>query len=127
MTWSLWLVVVSWIGSPIWFNPLAFEWNDVINDFRMWSRWMRGDGGSANQSWTAWFKEENAYFEHLKNWAKVVVALKGVVYFFVGTCLLTAHDEYHSILSINSWLPLALTSAMALILLTCFASKSTLV
>ncbi|KAI9906806.1 hypothetical protein PsorP6_003546 [Peronosclerospora sorghi] len=69
-TWSLWIVFLSWYWSPFGFNPLSFEWSDVMEDLRLWFKWMRGDGGNPNQSWEAWFKEENAYFATLRPWAK---------------------------------------------------------
>ncbi|TMW60587.1 hypothetical protein Poli38472_000629 [Pythium oligandrum] len=105
MTWSLWLVVVSWSFSPIWFNPLAFEWSDVLEDLRSWSKWMRGDGGNPDQSWEAWFKEENGYFLTLKPWAKTCVFLKGVLYACVAIAIASTGDPYHSLVTERTWLP----------------------
>lgn len=32
-TWSIWLVVIAWLFSPFWFNPLAFDRAKLKNDF----------------------------------------------------------------------------------------------
>ncbi|OQR91279.1 callose synthase [Achlya hypogyna] len=113
LTWSLWLVVFSWTCSPFWFNPLAFEWSDVLEDARVWVRWLRGEGGNSNQSWLAWFKDENAYFVHLRPWAKACVVLKSFVYVGVGLSLLTADDAYHSFAAETSYLPLSVLLGLA--------------
>ncbi|CAH0489309.1 unnamed protein product [Peronospora farinosa] len=118
MTWSLWLVFVSWYWSPFWFNPLSFEWSDVMEDFRLWFKWMRGDGGNPNQSWEAWFKEENAYFLTLRPWAKACVTMKGGLFAFIALSISSTSDEYHSILTQATWLPLAICCLMAAVYLS---------
>ncbi|KAH9098016.1 hypothetical protein LEN26_016820 [Aphanomyces euteiches] len=122
LTWSLWLVVFSWTCSPFWFNPLAFEWSDVLLDVRMWIQWMRGEGGNSNQSWLAWFKDENSYFIKLRPWAKAMVFLKGLLHGIVGYALLTSHDDYHSIKALSSWLPFAVMMALVIVNLVLFFS-----
>ncbi|ETW06376.1 hypothetical protein H310_02652 [Aphanomyces invadans] len=112
LTWSLWLVVFSWTWSPFWFNPLAFEWSDVLEDIKMWMQWMRGEGGNANQSWLAWFKDENSYFIKLRPWAKALVFSKGFLHAIVGLALLTSADAYHSITAETSYVPLVVMLAM---------------
>lgn len=113
MTWSLWLVVASWYFSPFWFNPLAFEWSDVLEDFSDWFKWMRGDGGNANQSWEAWFKEENAYFATLRPWAKICVTMKGVLFMAIALAIISAYEPYHSLLTMGTWLPFAICFSIA--------------
>lgn len=113
MTWSLWLVFVSWYWSPFWFNPLAFEWSDVSEDLSVWLKWMRGDGGNPNQSWEAWFKEENAYFSTLQPWAKACVTLKGSVFAVVALSIASSGNPYHSILTQETWLPFSICFSIA--------------
>lgn len=115
MTWSLWLVVISWSASPFWFNPLAFEWKDVTTDVRSWMRWMRGDGGDATQSWESWFVEENSYFLQMNVTSKMFVAFKGIVFLSVGISILTSTDPYHSLLSTQVLVPVAVTFALVLV------------
>ncbi|CAH0477376.1 unnamed protein product [Peronospora belbahrii] len=118
MTWSLWLVFLSWYWSPFWFNPLSFEWSDVMEDFRLWFKWMRGDGGNPNQSWEAWFKEENAYFLTLRPWAKACVTIKGGLFAFIALSISSTSDRYHSILTEATWLPFAICCLMAAVYLS---------
>jgi callose synthase len=35
-TWSLWLACISFLFAPFWFNPLSFEWNKVVDDYKRW-------------------------------------------------------------------------------------------
>ncbi|EGZ28172.1 putative glycosyl transferase family 48 protein [Phytophthora sojae] len=118
MTWSLWLVFASWYWSPFWFNPLSFEWSDVMEDFRLWFKWMRGDGGNPNQSWEAWFKEENAYFSTLRPWSKACVTIKGGLFALIAFSISSTGDEYHSILTESTWLPLVICCSMAAVYLS---------
>ncbi|ETN03000.1 hypothetical protein PPTG_16032 [Phytophthora nicotianae INRA-310] len=118
MTWSLWLVFVSWYWSPFWFNPLAFEWSDVMEDFRLWFKWMRGDGGNPDQSWEAWFKEENAYFSTLRPWSKACITTKGALFALIAVSISSTSDEYHSILTETTWLPLVICLSMAAVYLS---------
>ncbi|KAI9895629.1 hypothetical protein PsorP6_018904 [Peronosclerospora sorghi] len=114
-TWSLWLVFLSWYWSPFWFNPLSFEWSDVMEDFRLWFKWMRGDGGNPNQSLEAWFKEENAYFTTLRPWAKACVTTKGWLFALTALALASTGNKYHSIVKQSTWLPLTICCSMAAI------------
>ncbi|TDH64861.1 hypothetical protein CCR75_001558 [Bremia lactucae] len=118
LTWSLWLVFISWYWSPFWFNPLAFEWSDVVEDFRLWFKWMRGDGGNPEQSWAAWFKEENAYFSTLRPWSKACITMKGGLYAFIALSISSTSDEYHSILTESTWLPLVICCSLAAVYLS---------
>ncbi|KAI9913451.1 hypothetical protein PsorP6_005199 [Peronosclerospora sorghi] len=59
------------------YTAVEIAWSDVMDDFRLWFKWMRGDGGNPNQSWEAWFEEENAYFATLRPRSKACVTMKG--------------------------------------------------
>jgi len=121
MTWALWLVVASWTFSPIWFNPLAFEWSDVTGDVLTWFRWLKSDAGNANQSWRTWFSEENAYYKGLQPWAKGVIISKAILYMCVSLALITESDPYHSFLSPESWLPLAIIGGLIFLALALYS------
>ncbi|KAI9913127.1 hypothetical protein PsorP6_005977 [Peronosclerospora sorghi] len=86
-----------------------------MEDFRLWFKWMRGHGGNPNQSWEAWFKEENAYFATLRPWAKACVTMKGWLFALTALALASTGNEYHSIVKQSTWLPLAICCAMAAI------------
>lgn len=51
MTWSLWLACLSFLFAPFWFNPLSFHWGKVVQDYKLWMRWMTGTGGNSSTSW----------------------------------------------------------------------------
>lgn len=68
MTWSLWLACLSFLFAPFWFNPLSFHWGKVVQDYKIWMRWMTGTGGNASNSWevgifvTRWFTAAGTNF-----------------------------------------------------------------
>lgn len=64
-TWSLWLIVLSFLFGPFWFNPVSFEWNKVLEDYSVWLQWMWEKGGRAEQSWHVWFTEETEYMKKI--------------------------------------------------------------
>ena len=41
ITWSTWLVSVSILWSPFWFNPQTFQLDRCKDDFEAWLLWMR--------------------------------------------------------------------------------------
>jgi len=75
VTWSLWLLVFSWLFTPYWFNPLSFEWEQVVIDFSDWWLWMRRSQGNASTSWRIWWKEETAFYQKLTRWKRIQLAL----------------------------------------------------
>ena len=88
ITWSLWLTCVSFILGPFWFNPVTFEWNKIQEDYTQWIRWMMESGGTAEQSWEVWWKEENSFFKGLSvSWKLMLIAQKCCLWLFIGTGL----------------------------------------
>lgn len=71
ITWSIWLAVVSFVLGPFWFNPLSFESPKVLEDYNSWMQWMHEPGGSSEQSWRTWWREENAFFKTLSTSARL--------------------------------------------------------
>lgn len=86
---------------------------------------MRGDGGNANQSWEAWFKEENAYFTTLRPFAKVCVTMKGALFIIVAMSIASTGDPYHSLLKQRTWLPFLTCTLVRLIHYVIFLSSHT--
>jgi callose synthase len=88
LTWSLWLTVVSFILGPFWFNPVTFEWNKLQEDYTQWIRWMMESGGTAEQSWEVWWKEENSVFKNLSiSWKIMLIIQKSCLWIFLGVGL----------------------------------------
>lgn len=52
--------VISWLWSPIIFNPNGVEWLDVIKDFDGWLSWMVAEDDDPDKSWHAWWIQQNA-------------------------------------------------------------------
>jgi len=79
LTWSLWMAVASFLIGPFWFNPITFEWDKVIVDYVKWSRWMAETGGSSEQSWETWWKEENEFYKRTTlSWKLFLVMQKSL-------------------------------------------------
>ena len=88
ISWSLWLTAVSFILGPFWFNPVTFEWNKLTEDYTQWIRWMMESGGTAEQSWEVWWKEENSFFKGLSvSWKVMLVVQKCCLWMFIGAGL----------------------------------------
>ena len=88
LTWSLWLTAVSFILGPFWFNPVTFEWNKIQEDYTQWIRWMMESGGTAEQSWEVWQKEENSFFKNLLfSWKIMLMIQKCLLWLFIGVGL----------------------------------------
>jgi callose synthase len=96
LTWSLWLTVAAFLLGPFWFNPLSFEWNKVSEDYSNWITWMLETGGTAEQSWDVWWREENSFFKDLSiSWKVYLFVQKCCLWVFisVGLCGLKFLDD----------------------------------
>jgi 1,3-beta-glucan synthase len=56
-TWSTWLVCVSILWAPFWFNPGSFQLEKTKDDFEAWLLWM-GDvvDPETKSTWASWSK-----------------------------------------------------------------------
>lgn len=69
LTISSWFLVISWLFSPYVFNPSGFEWEKTVNDFKDWTNWLLYRGGigvKGEESWEAWWDEEQAHIRSLR-------------------------------------------------------------
>ena len=87
LTWAIWLTVISLMFGPFWFNPLSFETSKVVEDYRKWLTWMDESGGTSDQSWETWWREEQTYLSKL-HWTSTLVL----------TC---AHLATHGVLALG--------------------------
>ena len=78
--WSMFVAAMSFIWTPYWFNPLAFNWQSVLSDYRQWLQWMSSDGGNASHSWNSWWREDKAYISNLRFAEKFVVLSRAVLF-----------------------------------------------
>ena len=85
LTWSLWLTAISFMLGPFWFNPVTFEWNKLKEDYFSWLNWMAESCGPAEQSWDAWWREENLFYKRLSwSWKTFLVVQKSFLWIFVA-------------------------------------------
>ena len=89
LTWCLWLVVVSLLFGPFWFNPLSFEASKVCEDYTKWQMWMNESGGTPDQSWESWFNEESEYIKHMSiSWRIFLIIIRCSLWAIVGVGIL---------------------------------------
>ena len=64
LTWSVWVVAITWVFAPFWFNPLGFHWGKTLKDFDEWRKWMKREDDSATRSWRQWYSLQHATGQH---------------------------------------------------------------
>jgi len=83
-TWSLWLVVFSFLAAPFWFNPNTFVWSTVRADYGKFCAWASSSSGNSERSWSAWNDEECSYYATLPLSSKIVYAFKAALHIFTA-------------------------------------------
>eukprot|EP00252_Welwitschia_mirabilis_P020487 TRINITY_DN5035_c0_g1_i1.p1 TRINITY_DN5035_c0_g1~~TRINITY_DN5035_c0_g1_i1.p1 ORF type:complete len:1905 (-),score=310.30 TRINITY_DN5035_c0_g1_i1:173-5887(-) len=69
LTFSSWFLVISWLYAPYVFNPSGFEWQKTVKDFEDWTNWLFYRGGigvKGEESWEAWWDEEQAHIRSIR-------------------------------------------------------------
>ncbi|KAF3792487.1 hypothetical protein EJ110_NYTH11309 [Nymphaea thermarum] len=67
LSFSMWLLVVSWLFSPFLFNPSGFEWEKIVDDWDDWTKWISSRGGigvPGDKSWESWWEEEQEHVQY---------------------------------------------------------------
>ncbi|KAI4299377.1 hypothetical protein L6164_032844 [Bauhinia variegata] len=85
MSFSCWFLVVSWIMSPFVFNPSGFDWLKTVYDFEDFINWIWYAGGvfnKAEQSWEAWWYEEQDHLRTTGIWGKLLEIILDIRFFF---------------------------------------------
>jgi len=59
--WAPLLLVIAWLYSPMWFNPMAFDHDKVMQDFHEWRRWLDRKAQNEETSWQGWWVMETEY------------------------------------------------------------------
>jgi callose synthase len=97
LTWSLWLTVASFLMGPFWFNPVTFEINKVKEDYILWINWMTETGGTGEQSWECWWREENSFYSGLSlSWKVFLFVQKSCIWLFISYGLAGARLRHDS-------------------------------
>lgn len=96
LTWSLWMTVISFLLGPFWFNPITFELAKVQEDYLQWIKWMTEVGGTAEQSWHSWWKEENSFYKNLSfSWKLWLCIQKCCLWTFISVGLFGSSFFHH--------------------------------
>ncbi|KAL8140433.1 hypothetical protein V2J09_006454 [Rumex salicifolius] len=85
LTISSWFLVVSWIMAPFVFNPTGFDWLKTVDDFGDFMNWIWYSGGvfvKAEQSWIAWWREEQDHLRTTGLWGKALEVILDLRFFF---------------------------------------------
>lgn len=78
--WSMFVAAMAFVWTPYWFNPLAFNWVAVRNDYFQWLLWITSEGGTAAHSWKSWWREEKGYMVELRPLEKTTVLFRAAIY-----------------------------------------------
>ena len=87
VTWCAWLVVVSWLFAPLWLNPKAFEWDELVKDTEDFLKWMARPEGGSSLSWKTWWLEECSYVDNLHASSRVMLALLSLRHLVPALCI----------------------------------------
>eukprot|EP00475_Leptophrys_vorax_P015158 TRINITY_DN21504_c0_g3_i1.p1 TRINITY_DN21504_c0_g3~~TRINITY_DN21504_c0_g3_i1.p1 ORF type:complete len:647 (-),score=29.50 TRINITY_DN21504_c0_g3_i1:159-1877(-) len=130
LSFSAWILVLSWLLAPFAFNPLGFDWLKCVDDWEDWTAWLwrkGGQGVTEKEAWDVWWDEERS---HLKQtgWGglalETLLALRWFFFQFAIVYQLKIANGSRSILVyVYSWL---LILGVALIWLTLEVLKSRL-
>ena len=105
-TWSTWLVSVSLLWSPFWFNPGTFVIEKCTNDYRAWRLWMADIADStSSDSWSNWNKGQLSKMRNDagKQTNPVATALGGLLRCLPTAILAIAAITNLDDTSINKW------------------------
>lgn len=106
LTWSLWMTVASFLLGPFWFNPLSFEWSRISDDYKAWVSWMAERGGSSQQCWDSWWKEEVELYDTMSvSWKIFLIIQRGAPWVLIsvgvaGSNFLHSWEEQSRVLEI---------------------------
>lgn len=84
MTISCWFLVVSWIMAPFVFNPSGFDWLKTVYDFDDFMNWIWFRGSmfvTADESWEAWWEEEQSHLRKTNIWGKILEIILDLRFF----------------------------------------------
>ena len=88
--WSLWTVMVAWLFSPFWFNPLAFDVGKLKEDLARWRLWMQRKDADPMLSWESWWREEHAFVATSSWLKKLHMVLPSIRYGLVAVGILAS-------------------------------------
>ncbi|CAN6446403.1 unnamed protein product [Victoria cruziana] len=84
VTYSIWFMSLTWLFAPFLFNPSAFEWEKVVQDWFDWCKWIHNQGGIGIhpvKSWESWWIEEHAHLKYSGTSGKIAEIVLSLRFF----------------------------------------------
>ena len=78
--WAPLLLVIAWLYSPMWFNPMSFDHEKVISDFKEWRQWLDRKSMNEENSWQGWWVLETEYLQRTPRTTKLWLVLFNLVF-----------------------------------------------
>jgi callose synthase len=85
ITVTSWFLALTWILAPFIFNPSGFDWLKTVEDYDDFMSWLWYKGGiitDPDQSWEAWWLEEQGHLQMTGFWGKVLDIVLDLRFFF---------------------------------------------
>ncbi|KAK9266725.1 hypothetical protein L1049_025358 [Liquidambar formosana] len=115
ITFSMWLLVGSWLLAPFVFNPSGFDWQKTVEDWKDWKRWMGSRcriGIPPEKSWESWWDEEQGHLKKTSFWGRVleiILAFRFLIYQYGIVYHLNIANHSKSVLVyVLSWVVMAI-------------------
>ncbi|CAD7698034.1 unnamed protein product [Ostreobium quekettii] len=132
-TFGSWMVAISLVTAPFWFNPMQFVMSQTKADYKQWVRWMEGEERDPDSklTWYTWhdqmmskIRNESANMtDHWLNGAKGIISnlcTNGLLAMAAISQIETAEDTSAIYLWAAVSLVLAIVVALSILLQTCF-------
>lgn len=83
LSFSSWILAISWLFAPYIFNPAGFEWQKTVEDFGDWTNWLLYKGGvgvKGEESWETWWDEEQEHIHSTRG--RILETILSLRFFF---------------------------------------------
>ena len=123
ISFSSWFLALSWLMAPFLFNPSGFDWLKTVEDFENFLDWIWYEGGisiKSEQSWEAWWYEEQEHLQNTGFWGKVLEVVLSLRFFFfqygIVYQLNIANNSKSILVYLLSWIYIVVTLVFYMIL-----------
>jgi hypothetical protein len=104
VTWSTWLFAIVLLYAPFFFNCLALDRHEVLEDVKAWGKFLWRDdrqvrnekiasgrkslGEAAKESWRAYFLEENKVYTTIDVWTRLSMIARDLIWVVLPLAIL---------------------------------------
>ena len=85
ITFSTWLLILSWYLAPFVFNPSGFDWVSMVDDWTDFVKWLWVKDGLLaveGSSWEDWWRGEHKHLEKTGAWGLAMEAVLALRFLF---------------------------------------------